>query len=448
MEKYDVVVLGGGNAGMGVTVATRAAGLSVAMIEARDLGGTCPNRGCTPKKVLVAAAHALDEIERADRHAISIDSPRLDWSALIEREKEMIRDIPSRLSGLMAKRGVNVIHGEAAFIGSNAIRVDGRELEARNIVIATGSKPRSLPIPGAEHLTTSDDVLNDPVLPRAAVFIGGGVIAFELGHVYARAGVEVTILEALPHLLGGFDVEAVEQIRDVSERIGISIRTLAWVKRIDEADGRLRVTFVADGAECAVEADRVVNCAGRVANVEGLDLGAAVIVHREGRIEIDGHLRSRSNPDVYVCGDAVWNSPQLSPVATYEGGIVGRNIVDGPKHRPDYDHIPACLYSIPAVASVGLTEAKARERGLDVRIHLNDMQGWLTARTYAETVAWSKIIVEETTGRIVGAHMVGHAGEELIHIFALAMKHAITASQLADMVYGFPTFSADIRNML
>ncbi|TIX12706.1 MAG: NAD(P)/FAD-dependent oxidoreductase [Mesorhizobium sp.] len=234
----------------------------------------------------------------------------------------------------------------------------------------------------------------------------------------------------------------------MSERIGISIRTLAWVKRIDEADGRLRVTFVADGAECAVEADRVVNCAGRVANVEGLDLGAAVIVHREGRIEIDGHLRSRSNPDVYVCGDAVWNSPQLSPVATYEGGIVGRNIVDGPKHRPDYDHIPACLYSIPAVASVGLTEAKARERGLDVRIHLNDMQGWLTARTYAETVAWSKIIVEETTGRIVGAHMVGHAGEELIHIFALAMKHAITASQLADMVYGFPTFSADIRNML
>ncbi|TGQ53517.1 NAD(P)/FAD-dependent oxidoreductase [Mesorhizobium sp. M1C.F.Ca.ET.193.01.1.1] len=448
MEKYDVVILGGGNAGMGVTVATRAAGLSVAMIEARDLGGTCPNRGCTPKKVLVAAAHGLDEIERADRHAITVDTPRLDWRALIEREKAIIRDIPSRLSGLMARRGVDVIHGEASFVGSNAIRVDGRELEARNIVIATGSKPRSLPIPGAEHLTTSDDVLNDPVLPRSVVFIGGGVIAFELGHVYACAGVEVTILEALPHLLGGFDVDAVEQIRAESERIGIRIRTLAWVKRIDKAGGRLRVTFVADGAECAVDADRVVNCAGRVANVDGLDLGAGVIVHREGRIEIDDHLRSRSNPDVYICGDAVWNSPQLSPIATYEGSIVGRNIVDGPKHRPDYSHIPACLYSIPAVASVGLTEAKARERGLGVKVHINNMQDWLTARTYAETVAWSKIIVEDATDRIVGAHMVGHAGEELIHIFALAMKHAITASQLADMVYGFPTFSADIRNML
>ncbi|RWG95563.1 NAD(P)/FAD-dependent oxidoreductase, partial [Mesorhizobium sp.] len=328
MEKYDVVILGGGNAGMGVTVATRAAGLSVAMIEARDLGGTCPNRGCTPKKVLVAAAHALDEIARAGTHAIKIEPPTLDWRALIEREKNIIREIPSRLSGLMAKRGVDVIQGEAAFISSNAIRVGTREIEARNIVIATGSKPRPLSIPGLEFLTTSDDVLSDPVLPRAVVFIGGGVIAFELGHVYARAGVEVTILEALPQLLGGLDEDAVAQIRAESERLGISIHTKAWVKKIEEANGRLRVSFAKDGAEWRVDADRAVNCAGRVANVEGLDLGAGVIVHREGRIEIDEHLRSRSNPDVYVCGDAVWNSPQLSPVTTYEGGIVGRNIVD------------------------------------------------------------------------------------------------------------------------
>ena len=448
MEKYDVLILGGGNAGMGVTVATRAAGLSVAMIEPRDLGGTCPNRGCTPKKVLVAAAHALDEIGRADRHAIIVDKPRLDWPALIEREKAIIRDIPSRLSGLMAKRGVDVISGEAMFIRSNAIRVNNRELEAKNIVIATGSKPRPLPIPGAEHLTISDDVLNDPELPRAVVFVGGGVIAFELGHVYARAGVDVTILEALPQLLAGFDEDAVERLRGESVRLGIDIHTKAWVRRIDEANGRLRVSFAKDGVERLVEADRVVNCAGRVSNVEGLDLGAGVIVHREGRIEIDDYLRSRSNPDIYVCGDAVWNSPQLSPVATYEGGIVGRNIVDGPKHRPNYAHIPASLYTIPALASVGLTEAKAREQGLRVKAHVNDMQDWLSARTYAETVAWSKIIVEQSTDRVVGAHIVGHAGEELIHIFALAMKHGITAPQLAEMVYGFPTFSADIRNMM
>ncbi|MBZ9862945.1 NAD(P)/FAD-dependent oxidoreductase [Mesorhizobium sp. CA12] len=406
------------------------------------------NRGCTPKKVLVAAAHALDEIARAGDHAIRIEPPRLDWRGLIEREKDIIRDIPSRLSGLMAKRGVDVIYGEAAFVASNVIRVGSREFEARNIVIATGSKPRPMPIPGSEFLTTSDDVLSDPTLPRAMVFIGGGVIAFELGHVYARAGVEVTILEALPQLLGSFDVDAVAQLLGESERLGISIHTKAWVKKIEEVDGRLRVSFAKDGAEYRVDADRAVNCAGRVANVEGLDLGAGVTVHREGRIEIDDHLRSRSNPDVYVCGDAVWNSPQLSPIATYEGGIVGRNIVDGPKHRPDYSHIPASLYSIPAVATVGLTEAKARERGFIIKVRSNDMQGWLSARTYAEPVAWSKIIVEETTDRILGAHLVGHAGEELIHIFALATRHGITARELSEMVCAFPTFTADIRNMM
>jgi glutathione reductase (NADPH) len=348
----------------------------------------------------------------------------------------------------MARRQVEVIRGQATFASPNAIRVGERTLEARHIVIATGSKPRPLPIPGAEHMITSDEMLSERELPGSVIFVGGGVISLEFGHVYARAGVEVTILEALPQLLGSFDVDAVAQLLGESERLGISIHTKAWVKKIEEVDGRLRVSFAKDGAEYRVDADRAVNCAGRVANVEGLDLGAGVIVHREGRIEIDDHLRSRSNPDVYVCGDAVWNSPQLSPIATYEGGIVGRNIVDGPKHRPDYGHIPASLYSIPAVATVGLTEAKARERGFIINVRSNDMQGWLSARTYAEPVAWSKIIVEETTDRILGAHLVGHAGEELIHIFALAMRHGITARELSEMVCAFPTFTADIRNMM
>src|SRR5690348_15134842 len=150
-EHYDVLILGGGNAGMGVTVPTRRAGMSVAMIEARDLGGTCPNRGCTPKKVLVAAGHALHEIERASVHHIKVGRPTLDWAALIDREKDMIRDIPANLARAMAKRQVEVIDGHAAFAGPNTISVGSRTLEAKHIVIATGSKPRPLPISGAEH---------------------------------------------------------------------------------------------------------------------------------------------------------------------------------------------------------------------------------------------------------------------------------------------------------
>ena len=447
-NKYDVVILGGGNAGMGMTVPTREAGLSVAMIEARDLGGTCPNRGCTPKKVLVAAAHALHEIERAQVHGISVGEPSLDWAALIDREKAMIAGIPESLGKLMANRGVEVIRGQATFLGPNTVRVDGRTLEAGHIVIATGSTPRRLPISGAEHMITSDEVLSEATLPREVVFVGGGVIALEFSHVYARVGVKVTVLEAMPRLLPGADADAVEQVRAESEQIGIALRFGVTVWRIDRPNGRLRVVFEQDRRERAVEADRVVNGTGRRPNVDGLDLEAGQVTQDGRRIAVDDYLQSTSNAAVYVCGDVLSTSPQLSPVATYEGRIVGRNIVEGPRYRPDYASIPSCVYTVPALASVGITEAQAKERGLRTKVHTSDMRDWLSSRTYGETVAWAKILVEETTDRVLGAHMIGHAGEELIHLFAFAMKHGITASQIKDTVYGFPTFSADIKSML
>jgi glutathione reductase (NADPH) len=163
---------------------------------------------------------------------------------------------------------------------------------------------------------------------------------------------------------------------------------------------------------------------------------------------VDRYLRSNSNPQVYVCGDAVPISPQLSPIATYEGDIVGRNIVDGAKYSPSYDGMATSVYTVPALASVGLTEAAANERGIRVKIHCNDMHDWFSARTYAETVAWSKIIVDQASDRILGAHFVGHAGQELVNIMGLAMRFGITAAQIKDYVYAYPTFSSDIKHML
>jgi glutathione reductase (NADPH) len=447
-EKFDVVILGGGNAGIGVTGPVRRAGMSVAMIEADLLGGTCPNRGCTPKKVLVAAGHALHEIERASIHHIAVGKPKLDWAALIDREKDMIKDIPANLARSMAKRNIELIKGHAAFAGPNSIRVGDRELEARHIVIATGSKPRSLPIPGAELMITSDEMLSERELPGSVIFVGGGVIALEFGHVYARAGVVVTILEALPQLLPAMDADAVARLQAESERIGIRIKTAVSVKRIEKANGRLRIHVTHEGAEHTAEADRIVNGAGRVANVDTLDLAAGQVEHANGRVAIDGHLRSTSNPSVYVCGDAVSTSPQLSPIATYEGDIVGRNIVEGPKYSPDYAGMATSVYTVPPLASVGLTEAAARQKGFTIDVHTNDMLDWFSAKTYAETVAWSKVVVDQSTDRILGAHFVGHSGQELINLFGLAMKFGITASQIRENVYAYPTFSSDIKHML
>lgn len=447
-EPFDVVILGGGNAGIGVTGPVRRAGMSVAMIEARDLGGTCPNRGCTPKKVLVAAGHALHEIEQASVHRIAVGKPRLDWAALIDREKDMIKDIPENLARAMARRNVEVIKGHAAFASPNTIRVGDRTLEAKHIVIATGSKPRPLPIPGAEHMITSDEMLSERELPDSVIFVGGGVISLEFGHVYARVGTGVTILEALPQLLPAMDADAVARLQAESERIGIRVRTAVTVSKIQPANGRLRVTFVHDGTEHALEADRVVNGAGRVANVETLRLEAGNVAQTNGRVSVDAYLRSTSNPTVHVCGDAVPTSPQLSPIATYEGDIVGRNIVEGPRYRPDYSSMATSVYTTPPLAAVGLTERAAQQQGLAIDVHINDMLGWFSARTYAETVAWSKVIVERTSDLILGAHFVGHAGQELINIFGLAMRFGITATQIRENIYAYPTFASDLKHML
>src|SRR6516162_5417968 len=273
-RSFDVVILGGGNAGMGVTVATREAGLKVAMIEPDLLGGTCPNRGCMPKKVLVAAAHALDEIERAKAHYITVGKPGLDWAALIDREKAIIGGIPASLGELMKRRGVEVIRERGRFAGPNAVAVGGDTIEAKHIVIATGSKPRKLPFPGAGLMITSDDVLSERNLPASVVFIGGGVIALEFSHVYARAGAKVTILEVLPRLLDNMDADAVAQLRGETERIGVAIHTGVEVQRVEKVAGRLRVVYVEGASEHSVEAERVVHGAGRVADLDDLDLPA------------------------------------------------------------------------------------------------------------------------------------------------------------------------------
>ena len=263
-RSFDVVILGGGNAGMGVTVATREAGLSVAMIEPDLLGGTCPNRGCMPKKVLVAAAHALDEIDRALAHHIAVGKPTLDWAALIDREKAMIAGIPGSLEQLMQRRSVEVIRGHGRFTAPHTIAVNDDVLEAKHVVIATGSTPRRLPFPGAELMITSNEVLSARALPPRVAFVGGGVIAMEFGHVYARAGSQVTILEMAPRLLPGMDADAVMQLHRETERIGVAVRTGVEIERIEHAGEGLRVVYRHDGDEHAIEADRVVNGAGRV----------------------------------------------------------------------------------------------------------------------------------------------------------------------------------------
>ncbi len=448
VKTYDVVILGAGNAGMGAAGVARAAGKSVAMIESRDVGGTCPIRGCVPKKVLVAAAQVLHQIETAPVHHIEVGTPKLDWGKLIERARSFVDGVPEAFKKSLESRGIELFEGRARFVGRNRVRVGDVVLEGDKIVIATGSKPRPLSIPGAEHLITSEEILEMHQLPESLIFIGGGVVALEFSHVYARAGTKVTILEALPRLLPRMDADAVARVHEESARIGIDILTDVTVQEVVSTDGGLGVRFTYGGETRTLTAQVVANGAGRIPDLEGLDLAAGGIEHEGTRIVVDKHLASVSNPRVYVAGDALWSSAQLSPVASYEGRIVAGNILGENKTAPDYGPIPANVFTVPALASVGLTEAEATEMGLDFAVKANDLGAWRSSATHAESVAYSKVLIETGTGRILGAHLVGHGGEETIHLFALAMKHGLAAEALSDMVYAYPTFASDIKNML
>ncbi|MBV1901667.1 MAG: NAD(P)/FAD-dependent oxidoreductase, partial [Kordiimonadaceae bacterium] len=304
------------------------------------------------------------------------------------------------------------------------------------------------PITGAEHLITTDEVLSETQQPNEIVFVGGGVVALEFSHVYVRAGTKVTILEVMPQLLPRMDTDAVAQVASECERLGITIHTGVSVEAITQTDAGLSVTFSKDGEEQTVKADRVVNGAGRMANVTDLDLAAADIEYDGIRIKVSDCLQSISNPAIWVAGDALVGAPQLSPIATYEGQIVGRNILNGATESPTYFALPSAVYTVPSFATVGMTEAEARDKHPALKVTVNDMSGWFSGKSYAETIAWAKVLIDEDGDQIVGAHIVGHNADDLIHVFAFSMTHNIKVSAIKNTIFAYPSFSSDIKNLL
>ncbi len=442
---YDLVVLGAGNAGLAAAGAARAAGQRVLVVESQQVGGVCPLRGCVPKKVLVAAAQALDTIARAPLHEIEVGPARLDWPKLVERERGFVEGVPAEFEKSLANRGIDLVLGAGRFVDRHTVAVGGETYRGDKLVVATGSEPRALPIPGAEHLVTSDDLLLLPALPESIVFVGAGVIAFEFAHVLARAGSRVTLLEVAPRVLPALDADAAERVKVLTRRLGVEIRTGVSVDAVETRGDAVRVRYRDEGAERAIDATLAANGAGRVAALGALELGAAGITLEAGRVALDGTLRSTENPDVYFAGDALADAAQLSPLATYEGRLVGYNLTHEVPREVEYGYQPAAVYTVPTVATVGLSEAAAREAGLDVEVRVNDMREWRSARTQAEDEAWAKVLIDRESGRVVGAHLVGHGAEETIHTFALAVEKGFPATEIAERVYAYPTFHADLK---
>lgn len=446
-KRYQLVIIGTGTAAMVAAMRVRAAGWSVAVIDFRPFGGTCALRGCDPKKMLVGGATAADHARRMHGKGIAGDI-HIDWPGLMAFKRSFTDPVPENREQRYADKGIDTYHGIARFTGRNTLKVDGEPLEAEHILIASGAEPMKLGIPGEEHLITNEGFLEMETLPRRVVLVGGGYIAFEFAHIARRAGAEITMLEMDPQVLREFDPDLVGWLVEKSCDIGIDVRTGTAVKAVERDGSGFTVRISANGQEQVVQADLVVHAAGRVPALDALDLDAAGVAREKGRLKLNEFLQSVSNPAVYAAGDAAQMGPPLTPVSSHDAKVVAANLLQGNHHKPDYTGVPSVAFTIPPIAAVGLSEAEARQRGLKFRMQTQKASDWFTARQAAEPTYGFKVLVDEETDRVLGAHLIGPHADEVINLFALAIRQGLTAEQLKTTMFAYPTGASDVGYML
>src|SRR5712692_9021464 len=444
---YDLVIVGTGTAAMVAAMRVRAAGWSVAVIDFRPFGGTCALRGCDPKKMLVSGAEAIDFASRMRGHGVAGD-PNIDWPDLIAFNRSFTDSVPAQHERMYVAKGIETFHGHARFTGRNTMKVDDEVLEGRHFLIAAGAEPVKLGIPGEEYLATSEDFLNLERLPRRMVLAGGGYIAAEFSHVAARAGARVTILQHGERMLAHFDPDLVGWLMEKFRHVGIDVRIRTKVEGIEKTGAGFSVRASSEGKSSAVEVDLVVHAAGRAPALDALDLDAADVAVTNGRLELNEYLQSVSNPAVYAAGDAAQMGPPLTPVSSHDAKIAAANMLEGNKLKPNYTGVPSVAFSVPPIAAVGLSEAEARKQGLGFRVKSQKASDWYTARRVAETTYGFKVLVEEGTDRILGAHLVGPHVDEVINVFALAIRKGLTAGDLKTTMFAYPTGASDIGYMV
>ena len=494
---FDLIVIGTGTAASTTASECGSAGWSVAIIDALPFGGTCALRGCDPKKVLVEAAKVIDSNQRHENKGIiGSEAVHIKWPDLIRFKRTFTDPFPKNREDGYIRAGIVPFHGHARFISPTTVKVEVHKdsnndnntiLNGRHILIATGSKPMNLNIPGSENIITSDQFLElrDNNLPDRIVFVGGGYISFEFAHIAARAGAKVTIIHRGKQPLEHFDPDLVNRLVQRSKDIGIDVILQAAVKSIDKSSSSSTTTnfnnedrnklvvhysssssssdlskenkqksdddMTTSSSSTAVEADMVVHGAGREPNIDGLNLadaGGVQYTHRG--ITVNEYLQSVSNPAVYAAGDVVANMGlPLTPVANYDGAVVANNLIKGNTMKSNYTGLPSVVFTIPPLVSVGMQEKEAKDQRLRFKIKHEDTSGWASSRRVGETCAAFKVLIEEDTNQILGAHILGPHAEEIINIFSLAIRLGLTTKDLNDpILYTYPTNSSDILYML
>ena len=418
MQQFDVIVIGAGPGGMDAAKCAIAAGRSVAVVERDLLGGTCLNRGCIPTKALCHWADLVRELPGA-----------VDWTTAMERKNAVVDELRGNVETVLSK--ATIVRGEARFVDAHTVSVGGDRLTAPTIVIATGSRPASLSIPGAEFALSSDDILSLQKLPQSICVIGGGVIGVELACILHDFGVEVTVVEYCKEILPNFDREVAKRLRTSLSRRGINIVVGAKVTAI--TDGGRRVCYEAKGKELSVEAMCTLMAVGRCPVLpDGLD-AAGVAVGNRGAITVDPATMQTSAEGVYAVGD-VNALTMLAHVASAQAATVfGRHV--------NLDVVPAAVFSSPECSMVGLTEEQCTERGLNFKVAKAMFRGNGKALSMGQPDGLVKLIADADTRRLLGAHICGAHAADLIQELALCIARNLTVDAITDTIHAHPTLS-------
>lgn len=441
---YDFLVIGGGSGGVRASRVAAGLGARVAVVESAQLGGTCVNVGCIPKKLLSHAAHFSQLAEEARGFGWQMNQPQFDWSTLIANKDREIERLNGIYERMLTGAGITIIGGHAALSGPHSVLVNGQSISARHILIAVGGTPRLPEIPGVEHAISSNEAFHLKQLPQRVVVVGGGYIAVEFASIFHGMGAQTTLLHRSQQLLRGFDADLGLHLAQEMAQQGVNFRWHEEIQSINKQADGLHLQLKS-GEQLVV--DCVMYATGRVPHTEGLGLDEAG-VHRthKGAVEVDARFTTNV-PSIHAVGDVV-DRMALTPVALAEGTVVAHHLFGkGGKHAPDYELIPTAVFSHPQIGTVGLSEEVARERFGAVQIFQSSFRP-LTNRMGAEPEnVFLKLVVSKTDQRVRGVHMVGEGAGELMQGFAVALQCGATKQQFDATIGIHPTVAEELVTM-
>lgn len=438
MQKFDVIVLGGGPGGY--VAAIRAAQLhaKVALVESLEMGGTCLNRGCIPSKTLLANAQLAHKIREAKNYGIEVSEPKINFAHMIERKDQVVSKIRKSLTGLIESNQIVIFKGFGKFTDPHTIKVMGEdniELQGKKIIIATGSEPRDIPSFPFDHekILSSTSALALKKLPKSLAIIGGGYIGCEFASCFVDYGVEVHILEAMPSIIPLQGPDLSKSLTSIFEKKGIHIHTEVFVEGIDKTKEGVAVKLK---DKPPVYAELALVAVGRSLNTHNIGLEKAGVFVEKGAIVVNERMQT-SVPDIYAIGD-VTGKWMLAHVASHQG-ITAANNAMGVPHKMHYNAVPAVVFTNPEIATVGLLPHEAKEKGYDFKLSKYPFMALGKSQAALETEGFVQIVSENKTGRILGGQVIGHEASALIAQLTLAIRCELTIEDLADTIHAHPT---------